>query len=71
MLSDSGNLLRALLYVQTEAARLGYADASEHLARATQIIASSLNEDRRTVLNDKIFDIVEKMARSRQGADDA
>lgn len=63
MHSDKTNLLRALLYVQTEAARLGFTDASEHVAIATQIIVSSPEEDRRTVLSDEIFSVVEKMTK--------
>lgn len=70
MLSDNGRLLRSLLFAQTEAARLGHLDASKHLESAAQCVASSLNENRRVTLSDDIFEIIEKMNKSQQDAED-
>lgn len=69
MLSDSGRLLRSLLFAQTEAARLGYAEASDQIASAAQIIASTIDDDHRTILSDEIFEVVERMVNSRQEPD--
>ena len=68
MRSDSATLLRMVLYAQTEAALLGHGSASERLEAAAQLIASELRENKKTMLSDDIFRIVELVAAAKESA---